>query len=153
MKAMKSLTKKAQTMALLLGVTGAVLTSVPLQAEAGQRTLLASNGLRVQACRAGTRVVKFSGFYAAPARNGFLAGNVHLSSRSFGSISLTQGRWVGNGAGGHVSLNPRHVTVRGNYVRPVRVGYTKGFPAGKRPIYIDFHRIIHSFSVSGLPRC
>lgn len=153
MKAMKSLTKKAQTMALLLGVTGAVLTSMPLQAEAGQRTLLTSNGLRVQACRAGTRVVKLSGFHAASTKNGFLAGSVRLSSRSFGYTSLTQGRWVGNGAGGHVSLNPRYVTVRGNYVSPVYVRFIKGYPVGKGTIYKKHSGRTSSFSVSGLPKC
>lgn len=153
MKAMKSLTKKAQTMALLLGVTGAVLTSMPLQAEAGQRTLLKNNGLTVQACRIGARTVKFSGWHTAPTKDGFLAGSVRLWSSSFGSINLSQGHWVGDWRGGRVSLKPRYVTVRRNYVSPVHIRFIKGYPVGRGTIYKKHGGRTSSFSVSGLPGC
>lgn len=150
---MKALMTKAQKLVLLLGVTGVVFTTLPSQAEAGQRTILKSHGLTVNACRAGMGLLKLSGSHTASTRNGFLSGSVHLSSSLFGSISLTQGRWVGNSAGGSVRLNPRYVSVRTNRVGSVRVSFTKGFPRGKGTTYINFSRGSNSFTVRGLPRC
>ncbi|MDO4683537.1 MAG: hypothetical protein Q4B17_12245 [Lautropia sp.] len=153
MKAMKSLTSKAQKLALLLGVTGVVFTALPSQAEAGEKTLLKSHGLTLNACRIGSRMLRFSGFHSASARRGFLSGSVTLSSRSFGTVRLTQGRWYGDWRGGVVYLNKRYVRVSRNLVSPIHVQFTKGFNAGRGTVYVGFGRTTGSFTMSGLPRC
>ena len=152
MKAMRFMTNKARALAFLLGATGAVLTSIPMQAEAGDTTLLRSNGLTLKACRVGTRTLKFSGFYSGANRDGYLHGSVRLSSPSIRTTFLTQGRRVGDWRGGMVYLNSKYVTSRFG-VTFFRVNFVKVFEKGGRTVYKGFSSKVPSLSISSLPRC
>lgn len=152
MKAMRFMTNKARTLAFLLGATGAVLTSIPMQANAAEATLLKSNGLTVKACRAGSNMLRFSGFHAGPKRSGDLYGSVHLASSSFGYIRLTQGRWIGDWRGGIVYLNNRQVGSAAG-VRSIRISFAKRYENGRRVFYRKFFFTTPSFPITALPRC
>lgn len=153
MKTMKSLTSKAQKLVLLLGMTGVVFTTLPSQAEAGGRTIFKRHGLTLRACHPAPNFLKFSGFYAGPRRNGFLYGDVGLHFPSFGWVHLTQGRWVGNGVGGAVNLNPRYVWLRGKRVDGINVSFTKGFERSDGIYKVTYPRSIGAATMRGLPKC